>query len=328
MSLLPLLQENTDEIPLEAIMKEMRKISSTPGAKDQMAEEWYKLKQVSFVRPIVTLYFTTILSCFTTIQLSLLSRRKYFATLTDLHSMESLDAGVSNCIGCTSETCVDCLKLRTEQLYLADEQAFLSLSWFLLRDGYSSGLALITETVRKEIAGKSHHSLYSFDNLADSVKNIRETIEKEVFELTSWILPKEGTELSFLSQMSPIASLSPHLQDLVNETRDFLESDQFAQVLGKSLDYVFSKYLEDIYPQFYPAPDINYGGSLKFEAGMPSPEAHQPESRKIPLAKICPWVSNSAKKLVHGENNDLVKFLLKNVVELKVFGILVYSGWE
>jgi hypothetical protein len=319
-SLLPILQEKTDTIPLEDILNNIKIVSADKSPKGLISEEWKKLTHASFLRALASLYFSTLLSCFTAVQLSLMARRKYFSTLPHLY-----DEQLQNQDGrCNNKQCEACSQLEFEQSYLDEEQMFLSLSWFLLKEQYSVGLEIINEAAKKVLSHKPMHILFSYEDLCQCVESIRENVE--VNDLTTWIMPQEGSELEFLKSMAEINSVPKRLQILIDEAHDFIECAEFKLVLSKSLDVAFGTFMHQMHAHFYPPPE-DYGGTLKFEAGLPSPETTA-VSKKFPIAKILPFISNAAKKLVYGEEHEVCGNLLRNVVELKIYAIIVYTGWE
>jgi peroxin-3 len=307
--LLPLLKEKTDLIPIETLSQRIKETKE--------AALWHELKLNSFIRPVVSIYLTTLMSCFTTLQLSLLARKTYVDSISKLQGDDTNEVN-GECGGCVSEECMECCQKETER-------SFLTLSWFILNVGYKSALMTITAAATKALVQPLKTPM-SFENICEILTIIR--AEVDISDLASWIMPAEGHEAEFLHESGFAASVGKSVKELIDETRDFVESDQFKLVLTKCLDVAFQHYAETIAPQFYPpSNEIAFGGKLEFEAGMPlSPETAQ-ESLKFPLVRILPFLNTANNKAVYNPPFDVCKRLMQ-VLELKTCAVIVYTGWE
>lgn len=347
--LLPLLKEKTEMVEIESI---------TSALKIERSKElWHQLKINSFVRPLVSVYFTTLLACFTTLQLSLLGRQSYIASVENLYK----DELIQECGECMLSSCVSCSEKETER-------SFLTLSWFILNVGFAKGLEAITAAVETIMEDKPLNLYMNYEQLCTCMLEIRAIIEQkplfllqasnqvsdmldyqasvsvtdmveveakskgsdvstaQVTDMTTWIMPVERYEATFLAQAGlELPEISKHMQELIDETRDFIESAQFKHITGKCLDAAFGTYMDTVYPSFYPPTHTAFGGRLEFESGLPS--ADVAESKSIPLARILPIMSNSSTKAIFTTPYPLCKNLMQ-VVELKAFAVIVYTSFD
>ncbi|KAJ3045791.1 peroxin [Rhizophlyctis rosea] len=361
-SLLPTLSENLfADLDVERVTSKLQQNRTAktneagePIDDKQRSEQkialWEELKILGFTRTISSIYLLTLLILFTHLQLNLLGR---FFYLDSVHTFaDQLDLSHSSSESSPTEPRVKAVSDETERKYL-------TFSWYILNVGWKRCVEKVREAVREVIGSMSLKEPLSFQKLEELITEIRtkvdttsilETSSQTAYPFVDCLMPPEGNEAEVIQgggatlsdgvtiteeseECTTAASGSTvegELQDLLNETRDFLESPDFQNLLSHSLTQSFSLLLSQLRPTFEITP--------KSPVLPPSPTSVQPEEssitelptpemKDVPLAGVIPVFSRMGYGVLAGVGNGYLE-ALADLPELKAFAVVVYTGWE
>ncbi|KAJ1555084.1 peroxin [Nowakowskiella sp. JEL0078] len=327
--MLPSLGENMFiELNVEEITAKLQQ-SRNPNSKDQHTKEeklkmWDDLKTLSFTRTISAVYIVTLLSLFTFIQLNLLGRFIY------LESVETFSQkGKYNDSNPRRKS--------TKGLSFDTERKYLTFSWFLLHTGWKTLTNRVSLAVKQNLEGFPLREGLSFEALAMLIGRIRDQVEKTdsagtMINITEFLLPTENSEEEVLRKAGVLVGehqneaenfqqsqlVDSELRDLLNETRDLLESSDFQLVLKSCLDCAFSVALGQIRNGFSPG-------------GLPSPFMQSQLNHEDPLviktlAELIPIVSKISFSVINGIPNEYVTILsLEHISTSRIESIFTMS---
>ncbi|KAI8898577.1 Peroxin-3 [Globomyces pollinis-pini] len=309
-SLLPSLSDNLfQELNVELLTTDLKLV----GAKDQKRLMWNKLKLQTFTRTLSSIYLLNLLTLFTTIQLSLLGRLVYLDSVIALNSHDS-----------ETDEMVRCVDENTERQYL-------TLSWYILNVGWKKFIEQFQVIVKLKLDGIPLNSPINHDALLDIIKDIRTEFENSKPSWDTFLMPAEGHEEEIMSDGGKVKvdmKTNPRLLELVQETRDFLESPDFNNVLSSCLDESFTLLYELFKPTFYDSVVSLNPHKVSFSAGEGSTDSLEDiTSKSVALAGLLPLVSRSVHQILNGMPNVFVDVLSSNP-KLKTYSVVVYSGWE
>lgn len=220
--LLPLLEQELEAISIAPLKA---KLKTNP--RDNLI--WAKLMINSFAKTMVAIYVSTSLTLFSTVQLGILGRKSYIASFED----SSKDG-------------------------TKDEATFLAFSWFLLHTGAKNITDLVKEACAKGLANKSLLQSVTYDELVKIFDSIRALVHER--HIVDFIMASDGLELEMLQQSGVQETvISAKLQTMIDETRDFVQSADFADVLQVSFDAAFQSVFEMIESHYEPHAKLQRG---------------------------------------------------------------------
>ncbi|KAG9222170.1 hypothetical protein CCMSSC00406_0009017 [Pleurotus cornucopiae] len=189
--------------------------SSTSSSTRTKSELWLEIKILTFTRVLTILYSTTLLSLFTTIQLTLLSRAAYVQSvlqssrneereefISSLSPMSLLLSGLRGGESGGLEGLLASLDMDGDDDGEAEiseevERKFLTLSWWMLHVGWKDVGERVRKGVEDALDGVSLKSRLGIVDVHRIVSDIRRRVEHEI--------TFEGTErrIDFLSTLLP-----------------------------------------------------------------------------------------------------------------------------
>ncbi|KAL4260265.1 Peroxisomal biogenesis factor 3 [Pleurotus pulmonarius] len=189
--------------------------SSTSSRARTKSELWLEIKILTFTRVLTILYSTTLLSLFTTIQLTLLSRAAYVQSvlqtsrneereefISSLSPMSILLSGLRGGESGGLEALLASLDTDEgeggeEEISEEVERKFLTLSWWMLHVGWKDVGERVRKGVEDALDGVSLKSRLGIVDVHRIVSDIRRRVEHEI--------TFEGTErrIDFLSTLLP-----------------------------------------------------------------------------------------------------------------------------
>ncbi|KAF4573537.1 peroxin [Pleurotus pulmonarius] len=189
--------------------------SSTSSSTRTKSELWLEIKILTFTRVLTILYSTTLLSLFTTIQLTLLSRAAYVQSvlqtsrneereefISSLSPMSILLSGLRGGESGGLEALLASLDTNEgeggeEEISEEVERKFLTLSWWMLHVGWKDVGERVRKGVEDALDGVSLKSRLGIVDVHRIVSDIRRRVEHEI--------TFEGTErrIDFLSTLLP-----------------------------------------------------------------------------------------------------------------------------
>ena len=120
--------------------------------------------------------------------------------------------------------------------------------------------------------------------------------------------------------------VDPVLRNLLDETRDFIDSADFSTVLSASLDTTFARFNLTLQPTFNPfllSPPRN----INISASIEEIEDEDDIDKAVPLIILLPQVSRQVHLIINGVPNEYVESL-SMVRELQTFSAIVYSSFS
>ncbi|KAJ3510473.1 hypothetical protein NLJ89_g4654 [Agrocybe chaxingu] len=227
----------------ESIMSNLTSATNSSAVSDSSdartkAELWNEVKLLTLTRTLTTLYSTTLLSLLTTLQLTLLARSKYVASVIhqaqEEHIREQLqeELSVTNLLingmglggaggagvalerllsggpvdeeGTEEEDQLEAL-LRAETISEEVESKFLTMSWWLLHVGWKDVMERVRRGVEEVFEGVSLKTKLAAVDLHRLISDVRRRVEHEI--------TFEGTEkrTDFLSSLLPSTPETIHL---------------------------------------------------------------------------------------------------------------------
>ena len=304
---------------------------------------WNEIKLKSFERTFTTLYTLVFLSLQTYIQLNLLGRRAYLTALEnqakrDAYARAQRDLGAvdeSHFIelhGDGSDTVTrDDMFGVDERLSQDTEKKYLTSSYWFLHYGWREVAADVRQAVQDELADMPLKTMLTYGHFEALVDRIRERVEKpSSFDTHShafWgrptgfsgiLLPEseheEARMLRDAGALDPAASLdeavTPALRALLDETKDYIDSPDFAHVVSSACEQVFSLFLSHMATSF----------------GVRVNEARRID-KPLLLAKVLPLVSQQAQVALNATPNDYVDAVV-DCRDLRALSVLMYAAWD
>ncbi|KAF2666357.1 Peroxin-3 [Microthyrium microscopicum] len=203
-------------------------------------------KQSTIARAFVLIYTLALLTLLTRIQLNLLGRRNYLASVVSLAAPQTKGPGIR-------------LENRDDDSFetaygndFDTNRKYLSLSWWLLHRGSKEIMDMVNRAVKEVFGLINPREELTLERLSELIVEVRKKVEgatPEERKQKRWLpflLPAKEDE-DFVLQASGMTSPeeapsnnSPSLRRLVDETSDIIDSPIFSEVLTLILDAAFS----------------------------------------------------------------------------------------
>ncbi|CDO94835.1 unnamed protein product [Kluyveromyces dobzhanskii CBS 2104] len=251
------------------------------------AELWNDLKLKAIAKVIILSYTTSLLMLLTRLQLNILARREYLDTAINsaMEKEKEKNANQYSVISWVSSWITEKTKnlpkeksdsrnsdgtidhdtrsiastVSPEKSRYVNEQAFLSLSWWLLNRGYLQYKSIIEQLVKEEFQELNPRDNMSMDEFSTKVSKIFVTTNKQFFQQSqssemfiSCLLPEPNLERFVLQQTLEQDALKVLYEDnlllkqLVQETNKCLQSPGTWIVLESLIDETFHLIMEQI----------------------------------------------------------------------------------
>lgn len=118
--------------------------------------------------------------------------------------------------------------------------------------------------------------------------------------------------------------VDPVLRNLLDETRDFIDSKDFATVLSSTLATTFARFNLSLQPTFNP---FLLSPPRSTDSGIEEIADEDDIDRAVPLATLLPLVNRQVHLIINGVPNEYVEGL-SMVKELQAFSAIVYSSFS
>jgi len=327
------------------------------------AQLWNDIKISSTTRAFTFIYSLSLLMLFTRIQLNLLGRLNYIASVKAL--AQPPPPGTSNSI--LLEDHDDATSSSFGNNYEVNRR-YLTFSYHLLHKGYAQILDKVRTAVEEALGQVSPTEGLSADRLRKIVLNVRKHVEGATEQeryATRWLpylLPPQEEEENLLveanvitppqtsSSSSPGAGLtmdpSPErtsyldtstgsLRQLLDETADLIDSPSFTRIHTLLLNTMFSHLIDQkVIASSYPQPNIQSPPAS--EASAPHPRIQEldsavtvvPAEPRVKLANILAILTRQAHAIGNGNNppNEYVAKCDAEVRELDSFAAVIYTS--
>jgi len=293
---------------------------------------------LTVTRTLTILYSTTLLSLFTTIQLTVLARSKYVHSILQQERDERLrerfefSASVSSIFWGGVGNLLDPENLAgddeevDEEISEQIEIKYLTLSWWILHVGWKDVADRVRRGVEEVFEGVSLKTKLGTLELHRLVSDVRRRVEHEVtFEgnerrinfLSSLLPPTAETMQHVLTQ----GGISPHLAahhdptftSLLDETRSLLTSSDFERVLELGLDRAMEVLFDGLQKNVF------------IDSNSPLDEPQ--DFSRMRLAGLLPGLARWSHLALNGLPNELVDNLT-GVREVAGFSAIIFSTFE
>ena len=303
----------------------------------------YILTYTAITRAFTLLYTISLLTLLTRIQLNLLGRRNYLASVVSLASPPPADSTSRINLENNDDD-------NFEQAYGNDfetNRRYLSLSWWLLHRGCIELIEKVRVAVKDVFGMLNPREEITIERLSELTLEVRKRVEgateeerryaaaptRNKIQLTQhsnckwleYLLPPPDQEDFVLAESgmtSSSQSTSPtttaSLRRLIDETSDIIDSPAFTSVLTRLLDAAFSHLVDVKISQLsYKIPPISASSSRVTEIVGDGVKAKVANS----LAVFC----RQAHNIGAGANNEYLE-KIELVPELEAFAAVVYSS--
>ncbi|KAG0599112.1 hypothetical protein M758_12G128800 [Ceratodon purpureus] len=253
---------------------------------------WQELKTLSFARTVCAMSAVSLLDIFIRIQLNILGRHVYFDTARDMLQSEGSHVPLS----------------------MSVQQKFIAFAGYLHHKGLAPLVADVYKAVEIVLRGKQLKEPYTIDDLRDVFMRIRATLDSKRSAWVQYVLPSDNilpedlaATSSAADESSLVSEMTHHdsevLDQLMNETRAVMASNEFHEVLAVCLDAMLDGVMEELYAIYRGASDNG-----------------------IPLAKLLPPVAGAGSTLLdHPDENRFIR-ILANLPQVHAFCALVYTN--
>ncbi|KAL9602597.1 MAG: hypothetical protein Q9219_001741 [cf. Caloplaca sp. 3 TL-2023] len=315
---------------------------------------WNDLKISSVTRALTLLYTLSLLTLFTRIQLNLLGRLNYLASVMSMASRSPQDLTIS------LENHDDDNAEHDLGNDFDTNRMFLTFSWWLLHRGWRDVMGKVNTAVKVVFGPLNPKDDVPLEKLSMLILEVRRQVEGSTFEerrshkWLPYLLPdrdQEDTVLresgmlksfpsaepsSLLSPPSPrpsssppiqalSSSVTPTLRRLLDETSDLIDSPPFTQILTLLLDTTFS-YLVDhqIRTDAYKLPDPSSAPRIQ---EVPNLDLGFAGAK---LASVLAVMTKQAHAIGNGVPNRYAQ-VIEETKDLEAFAAVIYSShqeWE
>ncbi|KAF2028520.1 Peroxin-3 [Setomelanomma holmii] len=291
------------------------------------AQLWNEMKISSITRAFTLLYTLSLLTLLTRIQLNLLGRRNYLASVVSLAAPQSTTEGARINLENNDDD-------NFEQAYGNDfetNRRYLSLSWWLLHRGCVDLIEKVRVAVKEVFGTLNPREEITLEKLSELTLEVRKRVEgateeeRRTCKWLSFLLPPPSQEDYVLRESgmtSSSESTSPttvtSLRRLIDETSDLIDSPSFTHVLTLVLDAAFSHLIDTkISHLSYKIPPVSESTARVHEIVGHDVKAKVANS----LAVFC----RQAHGIGAGANNEYLG-AIEGVGDLEAFAAVVYSS--
>ncbi|OAL51454.1 Peroxin-3 [Pyrenochaeta sp. DS3sAY3a] len=308
-------------------------VAATPDASEDKksnktkAQLWKEMKIGSITRAFTLLYTLSLLTLLTRIQLNLLGRRNYLASVVSLATPQPASEGSRINLENNDDD-------NFEQAYGNDfetNRRYLSLSWWLLHRGCLDLIEKVRVAVQDVFGLLNPREEITLEKLSELTLEVRKRVEgateeeRRTCKWLSYLLPPQDQEDFVLRESgmtSSSESTSPttaaSLRRLIDETSDLIDSPSFTHVLTLLLDAAFSHLVDNKISQLsYKIPPISESHARVQEIVGSDAKAKVANS----LAIFC----RQAHSIGSGANNEYLASI-EQVRDLEAFAAVVYSS--
>ncbi|KZZ86801.1 Peroxin-3 [Ascosphaera apis ARSEF 7405] len=338
--------ENNEEAQTAAAPSTSRRGSQAEGASADTPKQksrmqlWNELKIISLTRSFTLLYTLSLLTILTRIQLNLLGRRSYLASVVSLATPARQFSGIS-----LEDHDDDHFQ---SSLYGGDfetDKRYLAFSWWLLHRGWKDIMETVKEAVIEVFGPVSPREEISQEKLSELTREVRKRVEGETNEARQakrwlpYIMPPRDQEEAVLQEAgvpldSPdILADGSLLRTLLDETSDLIDSPPFCQIVIALNDEGFSTLIDrncalEVFSGYRStAFSSEHIDPQSLESSM-STDISQLSGSKVKFANILATISRQAHVIGNSTEppNEYLTTMEENVRELEAFAAVVYSN--
>ncbi|GBB98921.1 hypothetical protein RclHR1_03360018 [Rhizophagus clarus] len=273
-------------------------------SKQRRIELWTEIKFKSFTRTIAAVYLETLLTLTIFIQLNLLGRYNYLYSVSLTERDREQTITIHN---------GSLLSFVTEQKYLT------FIGWFL-NVGYKEIVARVSTAVESSLSSMSFKNELSYKEFAWLISEIRTKIEGSdndglAHKFFNVMMPENlSDEVRILNECGGNNlddTIDSNLRKLLDETKDFIHSRDFATVLSACLNSAFELLKKDMLPIFFCDDNLS-GGKVE---------------KNITLAKLLPFITKEAHIVLNGVPPKFLE-AIKDCKELQALSAIIYASFD
>ncbi|KAF9124470.1 peroxin, partial [Mortierella sp. 14UC] len=266
------------------------------------------------------------------VQLNLLGRFTYVSSVIALSNTTDASYRVE------SPAVKGSLSSTAGQLDFQTEKKYLTFSYWLLHEGWRRWSERVRDVVEDVVGGISLKKTFTAKDFSELLGEIRSRLEytedKEgdriPVNMREYMLPDEASDEREVLRAGGVDEfdlvVDPTLRNLLDETRDFIDSPDFTTVLSSTLATTFARFNLALQPTFNPfllsPPQSNATSAVIAEI-----EDDEDIDRAVPLVSLLPLVTRQAHLIINGVPNEYVESLAM-VKELQAFSAIVYSSFS
>ncbi|KAG0216140.1 Peroxin-3 [Mortierella sp. GBAus27b] len=320
----------TKAIDADSTLQTVASTDETAASIDRRTklELWNELKIMSFTRTITALYSLTFLTLLTQLQLNLLGRFTYVSSVVALGNTTDPTYRIE------SPSAKGSYSSTNGYLDFQTEKKYLTFSYWLLHEGWRRWSEKVQQVVENVIGSMSLKKTLNANEFSDLLGEIRTQLEytivdgkREAVNMREYLLPDDPAEEREVLRAGGVDEfdlvVDPVLRNLLDETRDFIDSPDFATVLSSSVATTFARFNLSLQPTFSPfltSPPRSTDSGIE--------EITQGDADcSIPLATLLPLVSRQVHLIINGVPNDYLD-ALSMVKDLQAFSAIVYSSFS
>ncbi len=271
----------------------------TVGRKSKL-DLWNDIKITSITRIFALYYCIALLTVFTRVQLNLIGRSSYVASVVKLVDQD----------GEATITLTDSSEVKGQRAESDDlNRRYLIFSWWFLNKGWQGIVERVREAVTTVFGRTEIREEIAISQLRLLFSRVRGLVEfngrgDDHYSWLSHVLPSKKDECFVLSQAGDIVHEIPKdLRNLLDETAGLVDSHEAALVLSRCLDVGVSHLVE-----------------VRMSAAYKSAD-------KLRLANILPVITREAHNLASGDPNEYLE-ALSGIPELDGFSARLFTSFE
>ncbi|KAF8962530.1 peroxin [Entomortierella lignicola] len=288
-------------------------------------ELWNELKIMSFTRTVTALYSLTFLTLLTRIQLNLLGRFTYVSSVIALANTTDASYRAESPAVTSANSLLD---VQTEKKYL-------TFSYWLLHDGWRRWSDRVRKVIEEVVGVLSLKKTFNAKEFSALLGEIRAKLEYTEVDgeqvpvnMREYLLPDDPEEERNVLRAGGVDEsdlvVDPVLRNLLDETRDFIDSEDFSTVLSSTLATTFARFSLSLQPTFNP---YLLSGDGISGSGIQEIENDEDVDRSVSLASLLSLVAKQAHMIINGVPNEYAESLAL-VKELQAFSAIVYSSFS
>jgi len=297
--------------------------------KKNKRELWEELKIMSFTRLIASVYVINLISLLTYLQINLIGRYVYIDSVITLNHNKTENSDISTS---TRERALS--NGESQGLSTEIQAKYLAFSYHLIHVGWKDLAEKVREETEKEIGPLLLNGKITFENLIEIFNKIRMNIEEtskiptkskkykdlnKDLNMTRYIINDEKYDNEILATVTndEKVTIDKKLKNLLNETRDILESQDFSAVLSSCLNDSFESLFMILKPTFVDTQNMD----------TDSADTTNAPTKEILLAQMLPFITKSLYSVFYGVPNPFLEIIKDNMMQQR-FSAIIYSSFE
>jgi len=297
--------------------------------KKNKRELWEELKIMSFTRLIASVYVINLISLLTYLQINLIGRYVYIDSVITLNHNKTENSDISTS---TRERALS--NGESQGLSTEIQAKYLAFSYHLIHVGWKDLAEKVREETEKEIGPLLLNGKITFENLIEIFNKIRMNIEEtskiptkskkykdlnKDLNMTRFIINDEKYDNEILATVTKDENITidKKLKNLLNETRDILESKDFSAVLSSCLNDSFESLFMILKPTFIDTQNMDTDSADTTDA----------PTKEILLAQMLPFITKSLYSVFYGVPNPFLEIIKDNMMQQR-FSAIIYSSFE